>query len=100
MVGKLIGLFLHPQNLVPVCSSGFFELGDFDFAIIQKTLRVLDFEMQVQGGVAKVDFVTVALIAGRVFAVTRLSTLLSPHFGVILLGIRCVTAHLTVNKRL
>ena len=61
---KLRFLLFHFENFKPVWTDRLFEFGDLNFSVVHEAFRVFIFEMEVEGGIAQVYFIAIALIFG------------------------------------
>ncbi len=92
-LSKVTGLLFHPENFIPIGGHGLLELGDLDLAIIIEAFGMLVFEVEVQGGIAEIDLVTVALVAGSLPAVPRFPTPAFLHVRVVEILLLRLAAH-------
>lgn len=67
-------LFVHFEVFVPILGHELLESGGFAFSIIGEALGMFVFEMEVEGGIAEVSFVTIALVACGLFRETRVTS--------------------------
>lgn len=91
-------ILFYFENFITVSTEELLELCGFCLPVVQKTLGMLIFQVQIKGGVTEVNFIAVTLITDSIFIKFRIPTFPSFLFLIWIGGFLKWTAHLVFSS--